>query len=251
MISPTSIVLNIKPRLKQKLLILIIFLFTNVCSLYGQKFSLTKINDNVWIHISYKDYNGYNISSNGLVLAADSSVILIDTPFDDKQTEELLSLIAKDLQKPVVLCIGTHAHDDRIGGVKTLIEKDIRLAATPLTAQLAVKNGFLRPDGYLPDDTTFNIDGLEIQTFYPGKGHTEDNIVVWIPKYKILFGGCLVKSLTAKDLGNISEAHLTEWKPSVQKILNRFSDAEIVIPGHGTFGDKNLLLHTIELLDKK
>jgi metallo-beta-lactamase class B len=46
-------------------------------------------------------------------------------------------------------------------------------------------------------DTTFNIAGVTLQAYYPGAGHTRDNIVVWVPQDKVLFGGCLIKSLEA------------------------------------------------------
>ncbi|MED0965749.1 hypothetical protein [Bacillus paramycoides] len=89
---------------------------------------------------------------------------------------------------------------------------------------------------------------MKVETFYPGKGHTEDNIVVWLPQYNILAGGCLVKSTEAKDLGNVADAYVNEWSGSIENVLNRYGNMISVVPGHGHVGDKGLLLHTLDLL---
>ena len=88
----------------------------------------------------------------------------------------------------------------------------------------------------------------KVETFYPGKGHTEDNIVVWLPQYQILAGGCLVKSAEAKDLGNVADAYVNEWSTSIENVLKRYGNINAVVPGHGEVGDKGLLLHTLDLL---
>jgi hypothetical protein len=35
------------------------------------------------------------------------------------------------------------------------------------------------------------------------------------------------------------------------RVESEFSDAEVVIPGHGDIGGRDLLSHTLELLQKK
>lgn len=87
-----------------------------------------------------------------------------------------------------------------------------------------------------------------IEVFYPGEGHSPDNIVVWLPEYKVLFGGCLVKELDSKGLGNTTDANLEQWPISINKVLEKYPDAEVVIPGHGNWGGIELIEHTLELL---
>ena len=41
-----------------------------------------------------------------------------------------------------------------------------------------------------------------LRVFYPGPGHTSDNITVGIDSTDIAFGGCLIKDSKAKSLGN-------------------------------------------------
>ncbi len=38
------------------------------------------------------------------------------------------------------------------------------------------------------------INNISLEVFYPGEGHSKDNITIWIPEYKVLFGGCFNKN---------------------------------------------------------
>lgn len=75
-----------------------------------------------------------------------------------------------------------------------------------------------------------------------------DNIIVWIPSEKVLFPGCLVKGVNAKGLGNTVDGDLKAYPSTIEKVLHKFPDAKIVIPGHGTVGGIELIRHTKELL---
>ncbi|EJR21436.1 beta-lactamase 2 [Bacillus thuringiensis serovar morrisoni str. 4AA1] len=157
-------------------------------------------------------------------------------------------MVEKKFQKRVTDFIITHAHADRIGGIKTLKERGIKAHSTALTAELAKKNGYEEPLGDLQTITSLKFGNTKVETFHPGKGRTEDNIVVWLPQYKILAGGCLVKSAEAKDLGNVADAYVNEWSTSIENVLKRYGNINSVVPGHGEVGDRGLLLHTLDLL---
>ncbi|MFZ2955664.1 MAG: MBL fold metallo-hydrolase [Candidatus Ozemobacteraceae bacterium] len=88
----------------------------------------------------------------------------------------------------------------------------------------------------------------EVAPLYVGPGHTTDNIVVWFPRDKVLFGGCMLKCADAKDLGYIGESNLSEWGNSLRRLQEKVRGVEHVIPGHGDVGGTKLILHTEELL---
>lgn len=150
-------------------------------------------------------------------------------------------MVEKKFQKRVTDVIITHAHADRIGGITALKERGIKAHSTALTAELAKNSGYEEPLGDLQTITSLKFGNTKVETFYPGKGHTEDNIVVWLPQYQILAGGCLVKSAEAKDLGNVADAYVNEWSTSIENVLKRYGNINSVVPGHGEVGDKGLL----------
>src|SRR5678815_4996083 len=98
----------------------------------------------------------------------------------------------RDSHKRVVLCIATHYHDDRTGGLDILRSRGVRTYATEQTWRLAHEKGEREAEFRMGGDTAFAVGGLTFRTYYPGEGHTGDNIVVWFPKSRVLCGGCLV-----------------------------------------------------------
>ncbi|MFY0762263.1 subclass B1 metallo-beta-lactamase [Metabacillus dongyingensis] len=210
---------------------------------------LTKLNDKVWTHTSYNEWNGTTYDHNGLIVSTSKGLVLIDTAWgNDQKTEELLKMIKKHLKKKVVLALITHAHDDSISGIRALLNQGIDVRSTLLTAKLAKEYGYPSPKPTLDVKPVMKVGDTVIEAFYPGEGHSKDNITVWLPQYKLLFGGCLIKSLDAKDLGNLSDANVEQWDNSVNKVIENYPHVETVVPGHGTWGDKSLLFHTIDLI---
>lgn len=211
---------------------------------------LYKINDTIWVHTSYAKYNGHRVSSNGVVVISSEGLVLVDTPWNNEQTDELLKVTKDVFKKDIIIAIITHAHDDRIGGIDTLLENNVDVRSTSMTLIEAEKYGFKKPQPKLDSEPSFSVGNIDVEVFYPGEGHTVDNITVWFPQYKVLFGGCLIKSLDSKDKGNIEDANVQQWPYSVKNLLEKYPDAETVIPGHGEWGSLDLIRHTLELVSQ-
>jgi metallo-beta-lactamase class B len=211
---------------------------------------LTKISDNIWVHTTYSDENGTRTPSNGLVALTSNGAILVDTPWNDEQTEELLVMVSNIFKKDIRVAIITHAHEDRIGGISTLMKNGIDVRSTGKTALAAEKAGFLKPQPSLDLEPAFTIEDVEVEVFYPGEGHTADNVTVWFPKDSVLFGGCLIKSLDSQAIGNVEDANLEAWPKSILNVMDRYAHAIIIVPGHGILGDSDLMGKTWELVSQ-
>lgn len=222
--------------------------------------SLERIGEGVWVHKSYENLAKVGpFLSQGLVVDTGEGVLLVDTAWNNDDTEILLTLIRNTVGEMPELAIVTHAHNDKMGGVGALIDAKIAVRAHPLTNQDAPGRG-LRPApmtilGSKDFDTLFGeSDGASevagpVQIFYPGPGHTRDNIVVYYAPARVLFGGCLVRPANARDLGNTADADIANWADAVRAVAARFPDAEIIIPSHGAAGGRELLDHTIALAE--
>ena len=215
---------------------------------------ITQVANGVYIHTTYGTYQNNFIPANGLIINTTDGVVLVDTGWDTRadtdNTRQLLQWVADSLHQPVRLCIVTHAHDDRVGGIGALRQAGIRVISTPETAQRAAKQGYDAPEGILPSDTTFCLGQTPVRCYFPGAGHSPDNIVVWLPAQQILHGGCLIKSVAVFGMGNLSDANLGEWGKSIRRVMRRFGRAKLVVPGHEAWGDTQSLLHTRNLLRK-
>ena len=227
---------------------LFIIFFNLLGILYAQTLEISHLTEDFYIYTTYRDYKGTPFPANGMYLITDSGVVLFDTPWDTTQFKPLLDSIKARHNKEVIMAISTHSHDDRTAGLEYYARQGIRTYTTALTDSISKIKGEKRAEFLITDDTTFIVGQYTIETYYPGAGHTLDNIVVWFPQQKILYGGCLVKSTSSKSLGNVADADVKSWSGTIRNILNKFGEPEFIIPGHQSWNDNKSLEHTLRLL---
>ncbi|MFC1490364.1 subclass B1 metallo-beta-lactamase [Candidatus Latescibacterota bacterium] len=211
---------------------------------------LIKLSENAYIHVSYLELQGNGRTpANGLIFINDSKAFIIDTPWNDELTKALIDWMQNNLNVEVVGMIATHSHEDCMGGLNEIHRRGIQSYASMLTYEIAEREKLPLPQNVFNKKISLDNVGKQIIAGYYGAGHAVDNIVVWVPSEKILFGGCMVKTLGARGLGNISDADYDQWPNTLKSVLEEYPDAEIVIPGHGPHGGIELIHHTIELFE--
>jgi metallo-beta-lactamase class B len=209
---------------------------------------IRRLVDSFYTYVSYGEYNGQNYPANAMYMVTDDGVVLFDTPWGEVYYQALLDSIQIRHGKKVVLCVSTHYHEDRTGGLTYYNGKGIETYTTRLTDSLCIVNKQNRATHHFTSDTTFTIGGHSFEAFYPGPGHTQDNIVLWFPTEKILYGGCFIKSASDKDLGNLNSANVKEWGNSIHRLQNHIGKPAYIIVGHNDFTNLNSLTHTLEMV---
>ncbi|GAA0892462.1 BcII family subclass B1 metallo-beta-lactamase [Fulvivirga kasyanovii] len=228
-------------------LLLTLFTINGYAQNEPYQIDVTKLDSGLYLYHSYAEYKGNKVSANGIVIEAGDSVVVIDSPWDNEQTIQLLDWVEAEIVKPVAAVVITHAHNDRIGGISVLHERNIKTVSSQLTKVYALKRGFEAPKKIFEKETTLNVGEVTVNVFYPGAGHTVDNTVVYISPYEVLYGGCFIKSSGAKDLGNIEDADLDSWGGSIKNMQRRFPAPKMVIPGHGNY-TPGAIENTLKLL---
>jgi len=225
----------------------------NVTEILGQaevsKLKISPLTDSCYVFTTYQLYNGSPFPSNGMYFLTGQGVVMIDSPWDTTQFQPLMDSIWIKHHAEIVLCIATHSHKDRTNALDYLKQKGIKTYTSYMTDEISKVRNEKRAEFLFVQDTFFQVGNYQFQTYYGGAGHTPDNIVIWFDREKILYGGCLVKSVEAKDLGNLADANLAEYPGTIKKIQEKFKEPRFIIPGHqGWTG--NSLKHTLMLLVK-
>ena len=212
---------------------------------------IEKINEKLYLYTSYHDYEGTKVSANAAYLLTNKGAILFDTPWDSTQYQPLLDSIQARHGMPVIGVYATHWHEDRAGGFAYYEQLGIPTYATTLTNQLLRKNGKTQATGRIKTGKTYSVGGQDFVFDFFGPGHSMDNIVVWFPKYKILDGGCFIKSADAQNIGFVGDGDVQAWKPSLARLLAHYPDIKLVIPGHdGWKNQHSPIARTMELLEE-
>ena len=220
-----------------------------VFDIANAQLDIAHLTGNLYVYTTYHDLGGEKpYPANGTYLVTDQGVALIDAPWDSSQAQPLLDSIQKKHGKKVLLCIATHFHADRTGSFDYLQSKGIKTYSSKQTLELCRKYNEQQAQYTFSKDTVFTIGDHKIATFYPGPGHTQDNIVVWFENEKVLHGGCFVKSTDTDNLGNLADADVRQWPKSIRRTLAKFPNPSYVIPGHEGWQSNQGLQHTARLL---
>jgi metallo-beta-lactamase class B len=203
-----------------------------------------------------------------MLLESGDESVLFDTAWDDRQTTVLLAWAANTLRKPVRRAIITHSHNDRLGGLGALRRAGVTATALGATVERAAAAGLIAPaaralvpgGGVDPAPVLDSIPGLarsarrdpaRFELFFPGVGHSPDNIVAYFPKSRVVFGGCLLKPDTATTTGNVADADVVQWPKTVARVAARYPNVTTVVPGHGAVSTARALTVTQTLITEK
>jgi metallo-beta-lactamase class B len=199
--------------------------------------------------IVHRSTDAAGIPANGLIVITDRGLLLVDTGWTEAQTAAILRWGDDRRKQPWVGALITHDHADRDGGLDALLRRGIKVSALDLTITKLKRRNVKGVVELFSAREIAVKDELVFEAFYPGWGHASDNIVVRFQS--VLFGGCLIKSTEAQDLGFTGDANLESWPAAVRRVKERYGPTTIV-PGHGPVDyDGAAYDHTLQLLEKR
>jgi metallo-beta-lactamase class B len=203
----------------------------------------------IWRHVTYTPMEGWGlVPANGLIVQDKEHAAMIDTPWTPEQTAILLDWVEKNLKAKVEVVVVGHHHVDCLGGLPEIRKRGIRSIGLDMARELALAEKVEAPQETFTNVYELKVGERKLELFYPGPGHTADNIVTWIADQKVLFGGCLVKSAYARTLGYTKEADLTAWPATLANLRSKYPNVKIIVPGHGDPGGWELVDNTLKLI---
>lgn len=211
---------------------------------------IEQITPSVFKHKSYLQTDSFGkVGCNGMIYISNNEALVFDTPTNDTVSKELIKWIEKEKKARLSGVVVNHFHDDCLGGLHAFHQQDIPSYANNLTITLAKKDSVTVPLHGFDNRLELSLGNNNVITQFFGEGHTKDNTVSYIENEKVLFGGCLIKSLTAGK-GYLGNANVAAWSATVQKVKTTFPEIKKVIPGHGKVGDTALLDYTIKMFQE-
>lgn len=213
---------------------------------------LLKLSETTYIHVSWhSDTKWGKFTCNGMLVIVKGQAALFDTPMTDSLTRRLIYFIEDSLQAEIKYFAPNHWHGDCTEGIDLIDSLGAKIISTDKTKEISITKNIIAASQTFSDTLTIDLSGKKIFFYYPGEAHAKDNMVVWLEDERILFGGCMVRPLETDSKGNLSDANEQEWPKTIKRVKKKFEDVLIVIPGHGDYGNSDLLDHTIKITRKK
>lgn len=179
-----------------------------------------KITDNVY---GYEDFHSAGMTTVSLFVVGNDGVLLADGQGSPAATQKLLDAIAKVTPKPVKWYVVGSDHGDHTAG-NSVLPKDITYVVSPFSKQQMK----LDAPAMSGDRQIINIGGTEVQVLNLGRAHTGGDLVVYLPKEKILF---MSEVYLNRVFPAMRSAYPSEWVAVLNWALQM--DVTHYIPGHG------------------
>lgn len=175
---------------------------------------------------------------------AGGHTVLIDTCSTERRTRRLLTEIGERTGNPVTTLVNTHHHGDHTNGNYLVENATIvghrktrdELLATGIQTYEGVFTGGdwgelrLRvPDVVFDDRLTVYAGDVELQLIHPGHAaHTTNDVLVWLPRERVLYAGDLVFNGGSPFalMGSVAG-----WRKALDVI--RELEPRVILPGHG------------------
>jgi glyoxylase-like metal-dependent hydrolase (beta-lactamase superfamily II) len=188
--------------------------------------------DNVYVF----RYGGYL----SMFIVTKAGVIVTDPISLRRPAQVYIDEIRKITQAPIKYMIYSHSHFDHIAGGKPF--KD--LGATVIAHKNAKKRilEVNSPDVVVPDEVVdqkkvITLGGTTIELLYLGKNHSDNSLVVLLPKEKILYAVDWI-SLESLPFRAMADNYLPDMKESLKKAIAL--DWDRLIPGHPGRGGRTI-----------
>ena len=195
---------------------------------------------------------------NSWIIESKNGVVVIDTQRQLSEGKNVLEE-AKKINKPILGVIITHPHPDHINGAEALLNgtanvpiystqstfdimKNDKGGLIALSKQILgndYSNQTILPNNIVKSGKNITIDEITYNFEDIGPGEAGDMTLIYLPSQKILFTGDVVNNRMHPFL---AEGRSSEWIKQIEYIMQNYSDAEILFPGHGQSGPPKTLL---------
>jgi glyoxylase-like metal-dependent hydrolase (beta-lactamase superfamily II) len=209
-------------------------------------FATTKVADNVYV-FRYGNHQSMFVVTPAGVLATD--------PIGYGRPQAVVTYvdeIKKVTTQPIKYVIYSHNHYDHIAGGKPFKDAGATFVALKRTQERLQQ--IKDPHTVLADETfegsrTITLGGTALELTYVGLNHSDNSIVMRLPKEKILFAVDFIAVGSVPGRGMI-DSYPLEWEDSLKRVIAM--DWDKLIPGHpgpgGRLGTKQDAQDQLEFL---
>lgn len=194
----------------------------------GPDNEITKLADDVYL-FRHQFHQSMFITTSGGVIVTD--------PISGDAAAWLKTEIAKLTDQPVRYVVYSHHHGDHITGGSVFAAGAAFVSHAAARAYIADAADALTPVPTITFDNRMFIDlgGKHVELIHTGRNHSDNSLVVLLPKEKILFAVDFIPVETVAYRTMRSD-YPDDWIESLKRVEQL--DFDTLVPGHGKIGRK-------------
>ncbi len=203
---------------------------------FAQEARLTEALPNIYCMV---DLTGNG--ANAAFITTKEGVIVIDTRGSKQEAAQVLKAIRKMTNQSVVYVVNSHFHKENISGngvfksARTIIAQKRAQAMTVLEAERE-KRKVTPANLSFKKKLELKLGKYHLKLIHPGPAHTDGDLYVYIPKWRIIITGGMVSNRIIPFLG---DSNIESWINALVELEDL--DAEVIVPGHGPVGGKPIV----------
>lgn len=182
--------------------------------------------------------------------------VIATDPISEKRpaAEAYVAAIREITKAPIRYVIYSHHHPDHAAGGQPFKDAGATFVAHRNAKERLTQMN--RPDVVMPDETvddrrTIKLGNTEIELIYLGRNHSDNSLVMRLPKERILFAVDFIPVQTL-NWRTMPDSYLPEWHDSLKRALALEWDR--LIPGHpgpdGRLGTKHDVQNHLVYMDE-
>ena len=179
--------------------------------------------------------------ANSAFITTKEGVIVLDTRGNEQEAGQVLKAIGETTKQPVVYVVNSHFHKENTSGnsvfktARTLIAQKRAVAMIVLEAERE-KRKITPPNLAFEKQLELKLGKYHLKLIHPGPAHTDGDLYIYIPKWRILITGGMVFNHIIPFLG---DGYIESWIHALREMEDL--DAEVIVPGHGPVGGKPIV----------
>ena len=208
-----------------------LLLLLQPCLVADDPFEFKPVAEGIYAAIGKPPFRG---QCNSAIILLDDGVLVVDTQSSPAQACAVIAQVRALTDKPVRYVVNTHFHGDHWQGNPAYREawpRGLEIIALEAMREHLEMRGKTAADGLpslsLERRLILRSGARRVELLWLGRGHTDADMVVYLPQEKILMTGDLLHTWTPY----MGDSYPWEWIGTLDRLAKL--DFETVIPGHG------------------
>lgn len=206
-----------------------------------------EIAEGVYTYEALRSAGEERFTTVSLFVVTDEGVLVADGQGNPDETRRMIETIAGITARPVTHVVICSDHGDHTGGNASFPANTAFLAhptsARTLqdAAQRAGDRGVVAPTLQVSDREVLILGGREVHILFLGRAHTGGDLVVYLPREKVLF---MSETYLNRVFPAMRSAYPSEWVAMIERA--QAMDVDTYVPGHGFVESPSILAEELE-----